>query len=485
MSRPPIDRSGGNQRKSANTYNDGRPYRLPYGRSAPQEAIVDRFSTVHPIIHGRPDAQRFVRVVVRELKIRFYAQRTIKSYRNALIAFLRWFGAPPNRVTREDVRNYLEVLVDGGGSSSWVGINLSAIRTAFDKLCGRQITLGLETPRRARRMPVVLSQSEVQRMIQAAISLRDKLLLGLMYATGMRVSEVVRLKWKDFDFVRQTVSIWQAKGRSDRQVMLPKCYFSLLQKMAGEFGGEDYLFPAESNRFAGKRSGNSSRSTRYLSPRTVQRAVSRSARIAGIKKRVSPHSFRHAFATHLLENGTDIRFIQKLLGHSRLDTTTIYTKVAVRAGQRVPSPLDLLESENRKNAKSSGATEKPDLTDKLDASSENPQVESRIPFEPNPKLSTDQPPVGRMRIDLVREAAGISRATITIRRNQSDLKLGNISVTQTDSGWVTLNLPPLEDWSPKLDQLNLKQRTRIESPSFYEQLRYHIVRKFLETRPET
>lgn len=102
---------------------------------------------------------------------------------------------PVNLITRENVRCYLELLVDGGAGSSWVGVHLSAIRTAFDKMCGRTVTLGLKTPRRPKRLPVVLSVNEVMRVLQAAPSLRDKLLLGLMFAIGSRVSETVRLRW--------------------------------------------------------------------------------------------------------------------------------------------------------------------------------------------------------------------------------------------------------------------------------------------------
>ena len=188
------------------TYNNGQPYTPARGRYAPRERVGDRLAATHAVVdlsRQRPSATDFLRAIVRELRIRFYQPKTVKAYRNALAALLRWFGGPPHGISRESVREYLETLVDGGGSSSWVGINLSAIRTAFDKMCGREVTLGLETPRRPKRLPVVLSPQEIQRLLQAAPSLRDKLLLGLMYATGVRVSEVCRLRWRDFDFDRR------------------------------------------------------------------------------------------------------------------------------------------------------------------------------------------------------------------------------------------------------------------------------------------
>ena len=221
-------------------------------------------------------------------------------------------------------------MVDAGAAAGTVANHLAAIRTTFDKFCLRQVTLGLIVPRRAKKLPVILSSQEVVTILQAAPSLRDKLILGLMYATGMRVSEVVRVKWKDVDFDRRLINVWQGKGRTDRQVMLPQCYESLLRELGRGFGGDDYLFPGE-------------RRGRYLSPRTAQRIMERAVRIAGIKKRATPHSLRHAFATHSFEDGCDIRRIQKLLGHVRLETTTIYVKVAQPSDPaRMTSPLDKL-----------------------------------------------------------------------------------------------------------------------------------------------
>ena len=201
------------------TYNNGQPYIPARGRYAPRERVEDHFSCAHPVIRlpaERPSASRFLQVMVREYKIRCYRQSTIKSYRNTIRRFLRWFGAPPHRVTREDVRNYLEMLVDGGADSSQISTNLSAIRNAFDKMCGGSVTLGLVSPRRAKKLPVVLSRPEVIRLLEAAVSLRDKLALGLMYATGVRVSEVVRLRWRDFDFDRLKVNVWEATEHGQR-----------------------------------------------------------------------------------------------------------------------------------------------------------------------------------------------------------------------------------------------------------------------------
>ena len=217
--------------------------------------------------------------------------------------------------------------MDAGVGSSHVDNHLSAIRSAFDKMCGCAVTLGLESPRRPNRLPVVLSQEEIMRLLEAAPSLRDKLLLGLMYATGARVSEAVRLRWRDFDFDRRVVSIWQGKGRVDRQVMLPMSFEPLLRQLSKAFQPRNFVFP-------GQRPG------RYLSPRSAARVMERALKIAGIKKGCGCHSLRHAFATHLFEFGTDIRYIQKLLGHAKLETTTIYYAQIAEMCSKSPKLVD-------------------------------------------------------------------------------------------------------------------------------------------------
>ncbi|MCH8147399.1 MAG: tyrosine-type recombinase/integrase [Planctomycetes bacterium] len=423
------------------TYANGQPYSPARGRHAPREAVIDRLSPSAAVVdldNRRPLAPEFVRTIVREMKIRFYRQKSINAYRKCLAQFLRWFGASPHLVTREDVRCWLEALVDGGAGSSTVSGHLSAIRTAFDKMCGRVITYGLQTPRRRKRLPVVLSQQEVMRVLQAAPSLRDKLLLGLMYATGMRVSEVVRLRWRDMNFDRRTVTVWQGKGRTDRQVMLPASFEPLLREMSANFEPSRFVF-------VGQRKG------RYLSPRTAQRVMERAVRISGIGKPATPHTLRHAFATHLLENGTDIRFIQKLLGHVRLETTTIYAKVAVLKKREIESPLDKATGRRYTGTDS----------------------------KPTPK------PVGRMRIDVKRVSknSGEAVSTVTICGPFRDVVLTGIKVSQPHPGWVMLDIPPLERWEASLRRLPAQQRERIESPEFYEILQRSIARRYLAFKP--
>ncbi len=211
-------------------YNDGQPYAVARGRLAPRAAVEVVEHRVQPILElsGETGTETFLDAIRREMKIRFYQQRTIKTYLQCLKAFLSWYRYPLNEITPEDVRNYLELLVDGGASSSHVSNVLASLRAAFDKMCGLDITRGMMTPRKPSRLPVILSSSEVKRILHAAPSLRDKLLLGLMYASGLRVSEVVALKWVDIDFDgRPSASSRARDGRIARsccRTVWPRCW---------------------------------------------------------------------------------------------------------------------------------------------------------------------------------------------------------------------------------------------------------------------
>ena len=418
------------------TYNNGQPYVLPRGRYAPRGRVEDRWQPLHAVVDldgEQPTASEFMSRILRELKIRFYKQPSIRSYRTILGNFLRWFGNRPHLITREDVRCYLEVLVDGGVGSSWVSVHISAIRTAFDKMCGRSVTLGLQTPRKAKRLPIVLSPQEVIRLLEAAPSLRDKLLLGLMYATGMRVSEVVKLRYRDLDFNRRVINVWQGKGRTDRQVMLPLSFEPVLKGLASAYDADEYLFPGE-------------RVGRHLSPRTARRVMARAVQIAGIRKAASPHSLRHSFATHLFENNTDVRRIQKLLGHAKLETTMIYTKVAARSTDAVQSPLDVL---------------------------------AQVQREQRPK------PVGRLRAELTlrkNEDTPTADVVLHILTEPRTIRLRGIVIREPRPGWVTLDVPPLEAWREPLKWLTREERERVESPDFYRTLQEHLTQKYMSAR---
>ena len=304
----------------------------------------------------------------------------------------------------------------------------------------------------ARHGAYLLSRIEVMRLLEAAVSLRDKLLLGLLYATGVRVSEVVRLRWRDLDFDRLVVNVWQGKGRTDRTVMLPETFHPLLQNLSKEFEASDYVFP-------GQKKG------RHLSPRTAQRIMQRAVHLANIGKRATCHSLRHGFACHLLEDGTDIRFIQKLLGHVKLETTTIYTKVAAPRRPQA-SPLDTLIGD-ASGSRTQRCVDR--LSDAL--------ARSRRDFVPVKHT------VGRMKIHMratpgTSVSDGQAQVTIEILTDSRPVYLTGTRVSQPRRGWLNLEIPPLEDWAEALLWLTPAQRERIESADFFDLLRDQIQARY-------
>ncbi|TWU05780.1 tyrosine-type recombinase/integrase [Stieleria varia] len=433
-------------------YRNGQPYRTARGRQAPRKPVEDLYSAlaVIDLRHETPTPARFHRLIQRELKIRGYTAGTVSDYLAAMRSLLRWFGGQPHELDREYVKDYLEYLVDAGHSTSDIAVQLSAIRAIFDKLCFLDITLGLATPRQPRRRVVVLSREEVRRLLQATPSTRDTLLLGLMYATGMRVSEVCRVQKRDFDFDRNQIFIRQGKGRADRHIQLPQCYRALLQSVCSPLAADGYLFPSES--------ASDHRQNRHLSPRTVQRTMQRACRVAGIQKHATPHSLRHAFATHSFEDGCDIRRIQAVLGHVNLETTTIYVKVA-KGRTDMPSPLDRLVGQP--------------------------------PATPAPTESVVDKPVGRLtlhsRPDPDPSSNDIQFTLEIIRPGQPVSAprhfLTGIRAQQSRPGYVTIQLPPIEQWKPELAKLPKAQADRIHEAGFYEMLSARITAHVLSRYP--
>src|SRR6516165_2471140 len=217
--------------------------------------------------------------------------------------------------------------------------NASALRFFFKvTLKRRDLADEVVSAREPRRLPIVLSPEEVGRLLSSATNIKHKALLSLAYATGLRASEVVSLKLTDIDRERMVIRVEQGKGKKDRYVMLSPNLLELLRewwRAARKKGwmppGQPWLFPS----YRGQ----------HTSTRQLHRIVRLAAGRAGIAKRVGVHTLRHSFATHLLEQKTDIRIIQVLLGHKKLDTTALYTRVAIKAIGEVTSPLDLLLTE--------------------------------------------------------------------------------------------------------------------------------------------
>ena len=277
--------------------------------------------------------------LIDDMTIRRLSPKTKQHYIRHVKNFADFVGRSPDKATAEDVRRYQLRLATIGTTVPTVNISATALRFFF-KVTLKRTDLAAEvvSAREPRRLPVVLSPEEVGRLLASSANIKHKAALSLAYATGLRASEVISLKLTDIDRDRMIIRVEQGKGRKDRYVMLSPHLLELLRewwRIARKKGwmhqGQRWLFPG----YRGQ----------HMSARQLHRIVRLAAARGGITKRVGVHTLRHSFATHLLEQKTDIRVIQVLLGHKKLDTTALYTRVAIKAIGKVTSPLDLLLSE--------------------------------------------------------------------------------------------------------------------------------------------
>ena len=279
------------------------------------------------------DVSPLRRRMIEDMTVRNLSPATQRSYVHAVTKFSRFFGRSPDRLDLEDVRTFQVHLVAGG--MSWPALNqtVCALRFFYGVTLG-QSNLPERIPhaREPRRLPVVLGADEVVRFLEAVAGLKHRAALTTAYAAGLRVSEVVSLKVANIDSSRMVIRIEQGKGAKDRYVMLSPQLLGILRSYWQLTRPVHWLFPGRD-------------ADHPLHPTALHGACRSAQAAAGLDKRVTVHTLRHSFATHLLEGGTDIRIIQALLGHNNLQTTARYTQVATSTIGRTPSPLDRLRLE--------------------------------------------------------------------------------------------------------------------------------------------
>ena len=274
--------------------------------------------------------------MLEDLRMRKFAPKTQAAYLRAIRQFARFLGRSPDTATVENLRDYQLHLIDHGVSPVSLNAAISGLKFFFEVTLGKPELMARMKPVRVpRTLPVVLSPEEVRRLIAAATNLKHQTALSVAYGAGLRASEVVTLRVSDIDSQRMTLRIEQGKGRRDRYAMLSPVLLERLRvwwRVAHAQGcmlDGGWLFPGMDP-------------VDPLTPRQLNRAIQSAAEAAQIDKHVSMHTLRHSFATHLLEQKEDIRVIQVLLGHRKIETTTLYTQVATDLLRKVISPLDRL-----------------------------------------------------------------------------------------------------------------------------------------------
>ena len=277
--------------------------------------------------------------MIEDMRMRKLNPHTQEGYIRAVRKFAKYLGRSPDTATVEDLRNFQLHLVDHGISPITLNATITGLKFFFDVTLGRiELMARMQPVHVPRTLPIILSREEAGRLIAAAKNLKHQTVLSVAYGTGLRASEVVALKVGDIDSQRMTLRIERGKGDKDRYAMLSPVLLERLRtwwkvaRAQGKMLDGGWLFPGMNP-------------IEPLSPRQLNRIVRDAAAAAKIDKRISMHTLRHSFATHLLEQKVDIRVIQVLLGHKRLDTTALYAQVATDILREVVSPLDSLHPE--------------------------------------------------------------------------------------------------------------------------------------------
>lgn len=263
-----------------------------------------------------------------ELRLRGFSERTIKSYLFHNKKFLDFIGDKDiNDINSDDIKSYLSHLISKKKSTSTVALVKAALKFHYDDLLKKNI-VDFKTPKISKKLPVVLTKEEIKKIIKAAPTEKSKLMIKLIYSSGIRLSECINLKINDLELEEKIGWVRAGKGKKDRMFILSDNVIEGIKEFIEDKDKDNYLF--------------TNKKGEKLSARNIQKIVKRAAKKAELTKDVHVHTLRHSFATHLLENGTDIRKIQELLGHANLQTTQIYTKVSTEELKKVKSPLDSL-----------------------------------------------------------------------------------------------------------------------------------------------
>ncbi len=279
------------------------------------------------------DVEALIREFERKLILQRYSTNSIRNYISSVKSFLelaRKKFAQPDEIDEEVIEKYILWKIEKQKiGSSHQRMIVASIDKFYKALYGRNLNIRhLYPTRKSHRLPDYLTTAEIRRLFDSVENKKHRCILKLLYGSGLRLGELIHLKIKDIDSTNMLLLIKNAKGNKDRVVMLSQILLDDLRVYFKEFKPKEYLFEGQGGGMYAEKS--------------VQMVVKNAAAKAGIKKRVTPHVLRHCFATHLLESGTDIRYIQKLLGHQSIKTTEIYTRITDISQSKIKSPLDNL-----------------------------------------------------------------------------------------------------------------------------------------------
>lgn len=259
-----------------------------------------------------------------ELKLRGFSPLTVRNYSFFVDKFIKKTNKPIESLDQEDVRNYLASMFEDK-SKNTIMLAAASLKFFFTEILKKEVG-NIKMPKKEKRLPEVLTKEEVSKLLNSAETRKSRLILSLLYSSGLRVSELVNLKPTDISFSENIGWVRGGKGSKDRMFTLSPSLVSELNEYLKRKENTKYIFSQ----------------TEPLTTRNIQKIVKHLRNRAAIQKKVTPHTMRHSFATHLLEAGTDIRMIQALLGHSSLNTTQLYTHISSDQIKKIPNPFDNL-----------------------------------------------------------------------------------------------------------------------------------------------
>jgi len=274
------------------------------------------------------DFQKYLNLTKRELLLRNYSRRTVDSYLfclNDYFSFLNSFKNAASIDSAEKVRQFLLIKQNKGQSGQTLNVYLNAIKFFYREILKSVNKIDLKFSKTSKKLPEVLSRAEIEKILTSIENKKHKLLVALSYGAGLRVSEAINLKIKDINLEELTIHLREAKGKKDRLTVFPEKLKDEIGELVALKGADEFIFPSE-------RGGR-------LTERSAQKIFESALKKTHIKKPATFHSLRHSFATHLLENGVDVRYVQELLGHANIRTTQIYTKVTNPSLKNIKSPL--------------------------------------------------------------------------------------------------------------------------------------------------
>lgn len=270
--------------------------------------------------------QEILQKIENEMRLRNYSRKTIKIYLLCLTDYFRFIKIVKKDPDINLIKNYLLQKQGKGQAPQTINLHLNAIKYFYREVFKNNTVINLKFAKISKKLPIVLSRIEIEKIINSIKNQKHKLLISLSYGAGLRVSEAINLKIKDINLEELTIHIKEAKGKRDRITIFPKKIKSDIINIMDGKDKNNFIFESE-------RGGK-------LTERTAQKIFENSLKTAEISKDATFHSLRHSFATHLLENGVDVRYVQELLGHQNIRTTQLYTKVTNPAIRKIKSPLE-------------------------------------------------------------------------------------------------------------------------------------------------